>query len=426
MASYQNFQTDSRKNSKGTNQLAKVKKVDKTAENSAKSNRMRNQMKRWTSFYRANIHRFVESYLGIELHLFQKIMMYFMNINLVFVLVASRGISKSFTLGLFACAKCILYPGTKVVIASGVKKQASLIITEKIEKELMNMSPNLAREIKKINQSNGEVSVLFHNGSSIVSTVSNENARGLRANMLILEEFRLIKEDVLNDTLLPFLNVYRQPPFLKKKEYKHLTEENVEIYISSAWYTSHWMWKKMKSTRDAMFKNEDSMIFSLDYLTAIYHGLLSPKRIESTKRKSDFDETSFMIEYENIMFFQNNDAYFKLDDIIKNRNIKKAVYPIKNEDYQNQKNKKKEKLKDGEIRIMAVDVALMGGNTNDSTIVTCMRLIPNGDHYLKKVIYIEQLPEGGHTDEQAIRIKQLFEDFQMSKVALDTMGNGIE
>lgn len=91
MASYQNFQTDAKKHSRGTNALMKVKKVDKTVENETKNNRKRMQMKRWTSFYRANIHRFVESYLGIELHLFQKIIMYFMNIKLVFVLVASRG-----------------------------------------------------------------------------------------------------------------------------------------------------------------------------------------------------------------------------------------------------------------------------------------------------------------------------------------------
>ena len=34
----------------------------------------------WTTFYRRNIHRFVEHYLGIKLHIYQKIMIYLMNL----------------------------------------------------------------------------------------------------------------------------------------------------------------------------------------------------------------------------------------------------------------------------------------------------------------------------------------------------------
>ncbi|MNF71401.1 hypothetical protein D3C84_533510 [compost metagenome] len=124
------------------------------------------------------------------------------------------------------------------------------------------------------------------------------------------------------------------------------------------------------------------------------------------------------------MYGQNANAIFALEDITKNRKLKNPFYPIKNIDYSTQKNKRKEKLRDGEIRIMGVDVALMGGNANDNTIITCMRLIPNGDKYLRKVAYIESI-EGKHSEDQGIRIKQIFEDFQASYVALDTHGNGM-
>lgn len=124
------------------------------------------------------------------------------------------------------------------------------------------------------------------------------------------------------------------------------------------------------------------------------------------------------------MYGQNADAIYALEDVNKNRTLKNVFYPIKNIDYQSLKNKKKESLRDGEIRIMGVDVALMGGSANDNTVITCMRLIPNGDSYIRKVSYIESM-DGAHTDDQAIRIKQLFEDFQASKVALDCHGNGM-
>lgn len=132
-----------------------------------------------------------------------------------------------------------------------------------------------------------------------------------------------------------------------------------------------------------------------------------------------------MMEYENLMYGQNADALYALEDVNKNRTLKNVFYPIKNIDYQSLKNRKKETLRDGEIRIMGVDIALMGGHANDNTVITCMRLIPNGDSYLRKVSYIESI-DGLHTDDQAIRIKQLFEDFQASKLALDCHGNGIE
>lgn len=423
MAGIINYQVDRNKNSKGQNQLAKTKNVSKVKENMSKNERMRSQIKIWTTFYRLNMHRFIEHYFGIELFFFQKILLFFMNLNTFVMIVAARGLSKSFMIAIFACARCVLYPGTKVIIASGVKKQGKLIITEKIEKELMQY-PNLAREIKQIKSSSNDATVIFHNGSTIEAVTSSENSRGYRGNILILEEFRMIDEGILNTVLKPFLNVYRQPPYLKKEEYRHLTEENIEIYISSAWYTSHWMWKSMQSARDMMLKGKETMIFALDYLTSIHHGLLSKKRIQKERDSSDFDEIGFMMEYENLMYGQNSNAIFKLEDITKNRKLKNPFYPIPNIEYSTRKNKKKDKLRDGEIRVIGVDVALMGGNSNDATVITCLRLIPNGDKYLRKVAYIETL-EGSHTDDQAIRIKQLFEDFQASYVALDCHGNGM-
>lgn len=423
MAGHENFQIDRNKHSKGQNYLRKVKSVDKTTENLSKDERMRTQMKKWTTFYRLNIHRFVEHYFQMDLFLFQKILLFFMNLNSFFMLIAARGLSKSYMIAIFACARATLYPHSKIIIASGIKKQAKLIITEKIEKELMQ-HPNLAREIKQIKSSANDATVIFHNGSTIEAVTSSENSRGYRGNILILEEFRMIDEYILNTVLKPFLNVYRQPPFLKKEEYKHLTEENIELYISSAYFSSHWMQKAMESARDMMLQGRDVVLFSMDYLTSLHHGLLSKRRVENDKNNPNFDEVSFHMEYENLMYGQNADAIYALDDVNKNRVLKNVFYPINNMDYQAMKNKRKERLRDGEIRIMGVDVALMGGNANDNTIITCMRLIPNGDHYLRKVSYIENV-DGLHTDDQAIRIKQIFEDFQASEVALDCHGNGM-
>ena len=78
----------------------------------------------WVTFYRRNIHRFVEHYLGIELHFFQKIMIYLMHLCPLVVLICARAVSKSFTTAVYACSVCILYPGSKVLVTAMTKKQA--------------------------------------------------------------------------------------------------------------------------------------------------------------------------------------------------------------------------------------------------------------------------------------------------------------
>ena len=91
---------------------------------------------------------------------------------------------KSFLLSIFCCVRCILYPGTLIVIASKSRGQA-LEIIEKIVTILMPNSDNLKREIKDKSISPINAYVDFHNGSRIKIITSNENARHNRANIVI-------------------------------------------------------------------------------------------------------------------------------------------------------------------------------------------------------------------------------------------------
>ena len=45
----------------------------------------------WASYYRSNIHRFVEDYFHIQLKLFQIFLLYMMNVCSTFVFIACRG-----------------------------------------------------------------------------------------------------------------------------------------------------------------------------------------------------------------------------------------------------------------------------------------------------------------------------------------------
>lgn len=169
----------------------------------------------WTTFYRRNLPAFIEHYLQINLYMYQVICLYLLNLFGSVGIVAARASAKSFIIAIFACAKCILYPKSRIVIASSTKGQAALIVKEKIEKELMPKSETLRREIESIVINNAATEVNFHNGSSIVVVAANENSRGYRGTGLVLEEFRNIKKAIADKVLRPFL-VSRQADYVLK------------------------------------------------------------------------------------------------------------------------------------------------------------------------------------------------------------------
>lgn len=57
----------------------------------SRSEKFKEKVKLWTSFYRANPHRFVKDYLGIDLFLYQMILIYMMDKSQFFMYFAARG-----------------------------------------------------------------------------------------------------------------------------------------------------------------------------------------------------------------------------------------------------------------------------------------------------------------------------------------------
>lgn len=203
-----------------------------------KKDRLEEGMKIWTSFYRLNMHRFAIDYLGLNLYPFQIILLYMMNIMYSVCLVCARGMSKSYMTAIFLCCKAILYPNSLIVVSCSTKEQSRNLIREKIAKELCSQSKMLKREISKIVTGTNETVVYFKNGSSINAINASQNVRGLRAHVLIVDEYRMIDGfETLNSVLKPFLNCVRIPKFKGREDGKYAnypSEENQEVYLSSA------------------------------------------------------------------------------------------------------------------------------------------------------------------------------------------------
>lgn len=403
----------------------------------------------WITFYRRNIPVFVEHYLNIPLHWYQIIWLYLLNIYITVVIIAGRASAKSFVIAIFSCAKAILYPNTKVVIASGSKKQASLIVKEKIQKELMPKSENLRREIKTIKTSANDIEVIFHNGSSIVVVVGGEGALGYRSTVLIFEEFKRIDKYVVDKVLKPFqmarpaqyrTNEECEQYGVKYRENNEFLEEAVNIYISSAAPTSHWMGKLLKDTIKSKYKDNTSCMLATDYSIALKHAIKTRAQLIEAKRTTD--PITWREEYENEMLREGANAYFTYGLLTKNQTNKKAIYPRRYEDVKNKhKNPYAIPKQSGEIRVLACDMAFIErANKNDNSCFTLIRALPESityssesvdgktvevkNGYRRIVPYIEANP-GSDVDRQAIRIKQLYYDMDCDFLVLDTRNGGL-
>lgn len=343
-----------------------------------------------------------------------------------FMYIASRGQGKSFLTAIFCCVRAILFPSSKIILAAGNKSQ-SIEIIEKIL-DLKNNSPNLAREIEEIKTGSNDARVTFRNGSWIRCVAANQGARSKRANIIVVDEFRMVDKSIIDGVLRKFMTAPRQPKYLEKPEYKHLQERNKELYLSSAWYKHHWSWDKVNAFFDAMLDGKSYFLCSLPYQLAIKEGLLMREQVEDEMSESDFNEISWMMEMESLFFGESEKAYFKFADLEKNRVLSKSIYPksfydiIKNKDF------KYPEKDSNEIRLISCDISGMGSskNNNDASVFTIIRLIPSRNKltYDKQVCYMESY-DGGHSQTQALKIRRLYEEFDCDYIVIDTHSFGL-
>lgn len=394
----------------------------------------------WVTFFRRNLHRFAMDYLGISLHLYQVIMLYLMGICNFIVVIASRASAKSFIIALYACCRCILYPNSMIVLASSTKGQSKLLVSEKIQKELMNMSPRLRKEIRKIKDNQNEVIVFFKNNSTITVVPASENARGYRSNVIVREEFRQIKKSIDDSILSPF-QIVRQTPYLKDDYYSNipeLQEENVDIYISSSWYDNgNWMWGIVDQTFNDMLNGKQSCLLAFDESVAIKHKIKTMRYFQTEKKKQD--PMTWQLEFLNARIKENRHAFFTYDLLQQNQNCKQPFYPRTTLDFiSGRKNPYDIPKQKNEIRIVSCDMAFVENAKNDNSIFSCMRLLPEttaykqdesnetivNNGYRRVVSYMEHT-QGGEIKVQATRIRELYEDFQADYICLDTRNSGI-
>lgn len=394
----------------------------------------------WSTLFSRNFHKIATDYLGIKLHLYQQLILYLMGISQLIVIVACRAAAKSFIIALYACCKAIIKPGSKIVLGSATRGQSKLIISEKIKNELMNMSPALCKEIRDIKDSANESIVYFKNGSTIKVFTANEFARGLRSTDAVREEFRQIDKNIDDSVISPFQTI-RQAPYMIDPYYssiEDLKEDPIDIYISSSWFDDgHWMWDIVDQAYKDMLDDGRSAMLAFDESITLKHNIRTQRQMQQEKKKQD--PITWQIEFLNLRIRNNASAFFTYSMLMDNQTLRQVFYPRNHKDVKyHKKNKYAIPKQDGEIRVISCDIAFVEGKQNDNSIYSCIRGIPESltyttenseievkQGYKRQYSYIES-NQIGDTTKQAIRIRQLYEDFEADYIVLDCRNGGLQ
>ena len=126
-----------------------------------------------------------------------------------------------------------------------------------------------------------------------------------------------------------------------------------------------------------------------------------------------------------LFYGTGDDAFFDFASISKNRRIQ---YPMLPDDLANKlSNSNHIKIQPkgkNEVRILSADIALMSSkkHNNDATAIFINQmLLTKSGRYVSNIVYCDSC-EGLRTNEQALIIRKLYEQYDCDYIVLDTNG----
>lgn len=332
----------------------------------------------WTefiSYYRYYVDEFACDVLGLRLFPFQRLILRAMARYQNSMLIACRGLGKSYIVAVFYICVAILYPNIKLGIASGNSQQARNVIIQKIKGEL-SKNEAIAREIKfPIRTSDGDCVVEFKNGSEIRAITlaqdrGGDSARSWRFSYILIDEARLVKDEIIEEILIPMTKTKRQNAIRWNQ-----SEKGKVIFISSAYLKTSSLYKRFKFHYEEMLKgNKDYMAICFPYQVGVQAGLFDQEDIEKELEKPQMTKDKFAYEFEGRFVGSSGESYYPYELTNPCRVLERCEF--------------QQPKKSNSIYVITHDVAVSTEKNSDNacTHVIKLKLKPNGT-YTKQVVF---------------------------------------
>ena len=326
-------------------------------------------------------------------------------------MVFPRAYSKSFLSVLTLMIRCILYPRAKLFVASGGKEQSAGIIKEKVD-ELCNLVPALNRELDrrpgKTRISKDYCIFMFKNGSYFDNLSATEKSRGKRRHGGLLEECVGIDGKILNEVLIPIMNVSRlcMDGTMQPEE----TLNKSQIYVTTAGWKGTFAYDKLIFTLVGMITKPDKyFILGGTWRIPVLMKLLDRTFLQDLKADGTYNEASFDREYESKWSGTAENAFFNGETFDKHRILKQPEYEYSG------------RSSTASYYILSVDV----GRKGCDTVICVWKVTPQSmGPAIKSLVNIYTMADA-HMEDQAKKLKSLYYKYKARRLIIDANGLGI-
>nr|DAK07772.1 MAG TPA: terminase large subunit [Caudoviricetes sp.] len=243
-------------------------------------------------------------------------------------MVFPRAYSKSFLSIMVLMCRCILYPRSKLFVTSGGKEQAAGIAKEKVQ-EICQKIPAFEREIDwrrgKTQEGKDYCKYIFKNGSYFDNVAARESSRGKRRHGGLIEECVGVDGTILNEVLIPLMNIDRECMDGTVQEAETLNKS--QIYVTTAGWKNTFPYNKLIQLLIRMVLDpEKAIVMGGTWRIPVLVGLQSKNFVQELKQDGTFNEASFDREYESRWSGTVEDAFFNGEVFDRNRKLSQPEY----------------------------------------------------------------------------------------------------
>jgi hypothetical protein len=291
-------------------------------------------------FLRSNIGLTVELLSGIKLAPYQELTLKAMLSRHRSMCVWGRGCAKSFIAAIFCFLQCIFEPNSKVLIAGPTFRTARIIFENYLEKIVKSQGAELLLQAFGCNPSkkNDQYKWDINGGMITAIPLNGEKIRGIRANVLVIDEYLLMPQDIIDNVLKPFLSSpldVDERIAIREEEDRHIAEGRMTedqrvrfknkskmVALSSAsftfenLYSTYEDWKKRIQSPEEDYESEEAkqdetalsyFISQLSYEALPTH--MIDQSVAKEARNGGSSRASFQREY-CAQFVDESDGYF--------------------------------------------------------------------------------------------------------------------
>ena len=321
-----------------------------------------------------------------------------------------RAYSKSFLSVLILMLRCVLYPGAHLFVTTGGKEQAAGIAREKAE-ELCKLIPGLKNEIDwsrgASKASKNMVEYLFKNGSKLDIMAAQQSSRGKRATGGLVEECILVDQTLLNEVIIPTMNVDRRLADGSRHEEEVINKS--QIYVTTAGWKNSFAYEKLIQTLIQQITDPgQAIVLGGTWRVPVMEKLLRKSFIEELKLDGTYNDSSFAREYESEWSGDAENAFFSAEKFDKHRVLLQPEYEHSGRSSKNA------------YYILGVDVGRYGCTTE----VCIFKVTPQVQGASLKTLVNIYTYDAEDFEVQAINIKKLFYKYKARVAAIDANGLG--